>query len=443
METIYSKINYFNTKYEVNSCRTNTMRTAIQKRLLDTILFCIPTLKFLEFEIVGRLFATDIILITIFPITLILKFKRLSNCIVKMIIFFGLLWLANQIITDLIRNIDSIDYYRGWAKICVTMMHFTTLYLIINNNNKRIIIFILGICLGDILSFFFNPNIYAIDYPWKFGVGNPFTLIIILMSSLLYKKSFVLCSILLSLACVLNLYMGFRSLSGICFLTTIYLLIEYNFLSNKKNEIKLSLRQVIILFSLLILASMIFLKGYEQLANKGILGNTAKLKYVWQSSGDLGILIGGRSEILVASQAIINSPIIGYGSWAKDFYFTDILNNIMRSMGYSQNVSNDLNLIPTHSYFFGAWVEAGILGAVFWGVIMIMIIQILTTKYNFKTTLFPLIIFIAFHLSWDILFSPFGADQRFTTPFYIIIMITFLPEKVNLLKFYQPVRSNL
>jgi hypothetical protein len=346
-----------------------------------------------------------------------------------MIILFGLLWLLNQIATDLIRNIPIVDYYRGWAKIGVTLIHFSTLYLIINNNKKRLIVFILGLCVGDLLGFIFNPNIYALDYPWKFGVGGPLTIIIVVIAGLIYKRSIFLCNTLLGFASAINLYMDFRSLSGICFLTIIYLSIQYQLMVKNKQNANLSLRQIILLISVLTLASFTFLKGYEQLAKHGFLGDIAQKKYIWQSSGDLGIIVGGRSEILVASRAILSSPIIGYGSWAKDYYFSDLLNNIMRSMGYSQRASNELELIPAHSHFFGAWVESGIFGAMFWGFILALIARALVMNHKEEKLYIPLLIFISFHLLWDVLFSPFGADQRFTTPFNIIFLMAFLPDK--------------
>ena len=98
-------------------------------------------------------------------------------------------------------------------------------------------------------------------------------------------------------------------------------------------------------------------------------------------------------------------------------------------MGYSQEASSELGLIPTHSHFFGAWVEAGICGALFWGFALSLIARILIMKHKKRNDFIPLIIFVVFHLSWDIFFSPFGADQRFTTPFYLIAMITYLPGK--------------
>jgi hypothetical protein len=57
---------------------------------------------------------------------------------------------------------------------------------------------------------------------------------------------------------------------------------------------------------------------YEYGASEGWLGDEAREKYLIQSSGDMGILLGGRTQILASAQAIIDSPVIGHGSRAKD-----------------------------------------------------------------------------------------------------------------------------
>ena len=49
------------------------MPRAIKERFFDLLIILIPLMSFLEFKIVGRLFATEIILICLFPILLFTK----------------------------------------------------------------------------------------------------------------------------------------------------------------------------------------------------------------------------------------------------------------------------------------------------------------------------------------------------------------------------------
>lgn len=433
METLIHQHNFSNLWGTSTHFNSRFMREKIEKRFIEVLVFSIPASKFIEIETIGRLFATDIIILAIFPLILFTKHKRFKDRIVRLVIFFGVLWLCSQILTDIVRNTQSYDYYRGWAKICVSLIHFTTLYLLIYNRKRRLVLFALGLSIGGIIEYYYNPGIYAIDYPWKFGLGMPVTLLIVVVASLLYKRSFILSVSLLSFAFMLNLYMDFRSLSGVCFLSTIHLSLQWWWAKTNKYQNYISTKQLFTIGACLSISSYIFITGYGQLANQGFLGVRAQQKYKLQSSGDLGILVGGRSEILVASQAIINSPIIGYGSWAKDYLYADSLNYLLRDLGYIPSAFNDLELIPTHSHFFGAWVEAGVCGALFWGFIFILAVRFLTVFYQTKNNLNILATFIAFFLMWDILFSPFGADQRFIKPYYIIVILNFLNGKPKIL----------
>ena len=429
METLFYQKDVSRNLDTSNYRRPHFMREEIEKRFSDVLVLCIPAFKFVEIETIGRLFATDIIIMAIFPLMLLSRYKRLNNRFAIIIIIMGLLWLFNQIITDLIRDIPSIDYYRGWAKICVTLVHFTTLFLLIYDKKRCILLFALGLSIGNLLEYYLNPGIYAIDYPWKFGIGKSVTWIVVVAASLLFKRSFILSIILLGFAFILNLYMDFRSLSGICFISTIYLSLQWYWTNKNKNKINLSFRQLVTIGILLTFASYIFLEGYEHLAKQGFLGETAQKKYKWQSSGDFGVLLGGRSEILVSSRAIMNSPIIGYGSWAKDLNFAELMNYLMRDLGYIPETGSESELIPTHSYIFGAWVEAGICGALFWGFVMALIARVLTMMHNTRKDLSVLVTFFAFLLLWDIFFSPFGSDQRFIAPYYVIVILSFMNVK--------------
>src|SRR5258708_14335741 len=86
-----------------------------------------------------------------------------------------------------------------------------------------------------------------------------------------------------------------------------------------------------------------------------------------ESRCDAGVLLAGRNEFLAAGSAIRDSPFIGHGSWAKDPKYKAILYDRLAELGYRKmGPELESDVIPSHSYVFGAWVESGILGAVFW-----------------------------------------------------------------------------
>jgi hypothetical protein len=86
----------------------------------------------------------------------------------------------------------------------------------------------------------------------------------------------------------------------------------------------------------------------------------------------------------------------------------------------------------------GAWVEAGIAGAIFWLWVLILTARAMIGVYSAKVELVVLITFFAFTLLWNIPFSPFGGEGRLYTAYYISLMMfaltlssSFNPEKME------------
>ena len=78
--------------------------TARPSRLLDALVFVIPCLLFLEFRLVGRIFAPEVLLIALAPALLLFKGRLLTAPMPRTLLMLGLLWLFSQVATDLIRD---------------------------------------------------------------------------------------------------------------------------------------------------------------------------------------------------------------------------------------------------------------------------------------------------------------------------------------------------
>ncbi len=173
-----------------------------------------------------------------------------------------------------------------------------------------------------------------------------------------------------------------------------------------------------------LVAAQGLVSAYGYAASSGLMGLDAKDKYELQSSGSLGILLGGRAESLVSTQAIIDSPIIGHGSWARDIHYVELWVTRLEQAGYEiQGDPFESNLIPTHSHLFGAWVEAGVLGGIFWLWALWTTVRGLYAAIVRPTPFSGFIVFICLSLIWDILFSPFGLDRRVTTAAWLVLVM--------------------
>ena len=389
--------------------------------------FLIPALQFVQFHVVGTLYATDILSLAVVIFSAIPNAQILNRRLPRVFLGLGLVWLLGQVMTDLVRATPFHDYSRGWAMIAFALVNFVALYVLLYQNRRRIVLCALGFAAGGILTYLLNPDAYAVSVPWKFGYGDAVTLLIVIAATfaVLRAKTSTAVTLLLA-AAALNLYQGFRSLGGECFLTAVFLMMQQVAYIRREQGLRVSFAGAIAGFALLALTGAGFLRTYEHFARSGMLGEAAQEKYQDESSGRYGVLVGGRTEFVIGLEAALNSPIIGHGSWAKDWRYSNRVEAFRQDSGYGAIGQSDSWLIPTHSYLVGAWVCTGILGLPFWLWVFSLPIRALARLYSIAEPLTPLIAFLAISLIWDVLFSPFGAAQRFTMSFAVVALMCLL-----------------
>lgn len=413
----------YNQSEQTRILSQNGIITAKSPLWMDVACFLIPSFIFVEIKLLGRLFAPELFLLLTL-LFLAQQWPRLSATLPKKLLILGGFWLLSQVVTDVIRSTPFVDYSRGWLKIIFILVNFSAIYLLIGGMRRRILLFAWGVAFGQVLQYFLNPSVYAQGNVWKFGIGAGITLIIVLIGQLLFirHKQYIAMGLIAG-AATLNFVMGFRSLGAIALVTVGYLIVQRYQKKTEIPEVKLNLKRSIIFLAMAVIIGYGIILCYGHAAKSGWLGEEAQDRYELQASGKYGVLLGGRTELLVSSIAIMDSPIIGHGSWAKDQKYVDLLAELIILYDYEKAYLGESELIPTHSFLFGAWVESGILGAVFWLWIISIIFRVLFYMFRIKESLSPLIVFTCFTLGWNILFSPFGAEHRFYTGFYISILL--------------------
>lgn len=402
---------------------------------LDFAIFVVPALKFLQFNLIGSLYASDLLLVGLFCGLLCRRhaLRPLRAPLPKVFLAFAVLWFVSQAVTDIVRQTPAHDYARGWAKIVLTPMHFSVLYLLLHDRPRQIVIYGWGLVLGSILTFFFNPFVYAADYPWEFGWGFPVTLAAFLLVSGRNYRSLTL-PILLALT---NLLMGFRSMGAVCFLASIYLLLRVAWLKQQPRRLtRVKLRYAVAIAMILVLGGWGMMSVYKMAAISGVMGEPAQRKYEFESSGDYGVLLGGRSSILIALLAIYDSPLLGHGSWASDPDYVETYQEMMLLLGYDaaafqrgqgrgiDSSGDDDYLIGGHSAVLSAWVESGILGALVWLWVLIIAFRSLSRLYRLRSGLAPVATFCALWLIWYVCFEPYGGALRFNSLYYLVVAMS-------------------
>jgi len=390
----------------------------------DAFCFLVPVLQFVRFEFVGEMCLSDFLILAAMPIAVLRHPERLRQKPVPTVLTLGLFWLIGQVVTDLLRRSAPEDYLRGWSKILFLLANFTVVWIVACRSRRRFILYGIGLGLGAILAFYVRPFGDALISPWKFALAGPVTILVAIGVSVATRRSYLGIILPLTALAVVDAFEDDRSLAAITFMTAVFSIFH---ISTAGSQRRLGRLRVTLLFFTIVGTLWGFTQVYSHYAEQGVFGEYAQRKLALQKNGAGGLLLGGRSEILASSQAILDSPLLGHGSWPRDPIYGAILIQKRAELGYKEvdgNGQRPDDLIPAHSYVFGAWVEAGLAGALFW------LLLLGRTIHNFLTAsgrepFLPLFAFGGFMLVWDILFSPLGMPTRFISPFFMAAMVLF------------------
>jgi len=136
-------------------------------------------------------------------------------------------------------------------------------------------------------------------------------------------------------------------------------------------------------------------------------------------------LLSGRSESLISTRAIADSPIIGHGSWARSDEYANMHRMLLRERGFqvAPKRGEKAELIPSHSYILGSWVEAGVLSVPLWVTVFLLALFAFLRTSDLRSPYLPLVGFCAAQLLWSVPFSPFGASERFMVSVELLVVI--------------------
>ena len=380
---------------------------------LDVWAFTLPAVSFLEITIIGRLFVTEILLLAMLPW---LWRTRDRPPLPRWFVGLWAGWLLSQIVTDVVVGSAFRDFARGWAGIVFTLTNFAGI-LVLVSTPRRARLFAVGLAMAGFLGFLFVPHPNAALDPWKWGLAVPVGLVVAagLSGRLGARLPWLTVAAFVALG-ALSVMLGYRSFGGISLLAAGYLSLSA-VVSRQKRAANHSTLRAVLGLVFLAAAGLAVLGVYSAAASQGLLGQTAQAKYANQA-GAFGAILGGRPEALVSTQAILDSPVLGHGSWARDPVYAKLLAERQKALGYEvtrEYVGTDL--IPAHSYLLGAWVWAGFLGAVFWFGVATVALWLLANLYRLRVDVAPLLVFSAMLLLWDIAFSPYGLSARITAPY--------------------------
>jgi len=378
--------------------------------------FVLGALLFARVQAGGTFFLPEIVLIFSIPALYLERGREPIDRRIAIALVLGVVWLWAQVFSDIYRESALHDYSRGWANITFTLANLFALALLLRCERRMLVAYGWGLVVGFFLEYLITPSLLAQGEAWKFGLSMPVTLGVALLASRpRYLASFVPTFALVGIG-VVNLVLGFRSLAGVCVLAGVYCAAQRHATRNGLRPIPFSFRRALVVGGLILSYAVVGI--YGRYASSGALGTRAAATYTAEAGG-LGLLINGRAENYGSWLAIRDSPLVGWGSWAHGQRFVDATRNAVAPRPYTQLDDT----IPVHSHLFWAWVDAGLFGTLIWFFAIGLAIRVAATLYRTSEPLTPLISFVTTLFLWDVFFSPYGAERRLLTPYYLILFV--------------------
>jgi hypothetical protein len=413
----------------------------------DAALFLLGVAGLYSVNLIGAIPGCELLLLAMLPV---LALEKGSRAFDRQYLYFYLAvggWLLGTLIADEYNDIWWQLRAKGVARVVFFAIDFVGLAILLNNRTRRFIIFIMS--LGAVL--LIGSREFSSDFSlqWKFGLSHATTIASLLISTHFYtrRRYWVCFSIALCIA-GLNFHYGARSQLLIDMVSTVLILpildnagsrtarpiVQRNYLrrpsiNNARTAGKPSLARTLALLGLAMVTAYMLNFAIKFAAQKGVFDESNNEKFQAQASGDYGVLVGGRPETLVAIQAIIDSPIIGHGSFPYGVKYLQMEKDIQFEHGYSDSddpEETDSPVIPTHSHLTLGWVEGGILGGVCWIYIFILVLRALLRLATERPAFAPVYAYMLVNFLWDILYSPFGSVNRIQAAFFILLSYSLL-----------------
>jgi O-antigen ligase len=228
---------------------------------------------------------------------------------------------------------------------------------------------------------------------WKLGYGDAITLLAVTLGGLAPAR---VSALLLAALGVLDIALDYRSLGACAVLVGANLLWRTMLRqSGRAGKLVALLAGVVLAVVLIAAALQLTEPQYEMRRMESNLGRHARLE--------------------IALQAIADSPLIGYGSWAASEHYVQMIRREEEraSVLLKRKVSLGDSLMP-HSQLLQAWVEGGVLAAAFfcfYGWCLLLALAWLVRRHR-PGALTPLYLYTVYAALWNLAGSPFLGSMR-------------------------------
>lgn len=387
-----------------------------------------------QIKVGPTLLGSDVIILFIFPVVLYTVFQQPGRIAPQIftILLLLFLWAAAASVSDIVNDSSALDRVRGLSIIVVFAVNLLAFGAYIGGRRHHELSFAAAMAVGMVIREAIKPDWSNFSEIWKFEIGLPLVVFTMILLDVQYKFSAMRLLVhmaALAFFAVVSALLDFRSLSAFLILCFVYLFKKLTLagavrkLSRTVRDTKSSIDYIKPILLVAITIAGIYL-AYQTAVSAGWLGRGAAQRFAQQQSSRLGVVIGGRPEILISSYAIFQKPLLGFGSWPQNCELVALYNQLKSKFDIESNQIEHGCLIPTHSHLFGSWVSAGILAVPIWLYVLWIFskwcIRALRDA-NFQEVA-PF--FMGCVVIWNVLFSPFSGRERVTDAFYISVVLS-------------------
>lgn len=376
----------------------------------------------LDVELIGRITGTELVMLALLPVALLRGWMPPWAGPMRTLVVLALVWLVAQFVSDLANETELDNMARGGARALVTACLLLGFFTLAGDRPRNLRAIYLAFAVGFLIGARINPSDYFETDRWKFGYGGGTTTLIIAAAGLAWAWGMRSVAIgICVLAGILNLFLGFRSLAGMSVMTGLLLGLSTLLGAGARRASSL---QVAVIFTALVGGGAGLIELYAEAAQSGLLGVQEQEKY-FQQVDERGVLLSGRAEFPVALEAVMERPLLGYGSWATNEHYAIRIWE-RAGIGVDDIPFEASDLIPSHSHLMGAWVEAGAFGALFWMYVLLLLARAFVAMVRNSAVADPVLAFVLMNLLWAVFFSPYGLSNRVVGCFAIVVAVTVL-----------------
>lgn len=375
----------------------------------DKIAFLVGCFATFYVSLIGRVYVGELIifLLYIFKPQSRKSLPKELKTLTKLLYF----WLASAIVSDIWNHIPVIDMIKGTISILFVIALIPFVYWVLCDKLKRWMLFYLGTIVSSQLTYYLltSQTEFGSSEIWKTYSYAPLFIGAAIYLYWLGKKR-ISYLIFLSFG-VWILFGGSRNVFITCSFVVIILYISDNISGNTvMNRIQRYQSKMGNLLIAMLIGMLVIDNVYEQLAGSGMLGEYAYEKYVKQKNSEFG-MASGRLEFIMDCDLISKSPIIGYGSFAKDrtnyVYNFYVDHHIYIPPGaFEHDVESVENMLPRHSRIGGTWMWHGIGAGAFWIFTLLLTWRVLKSgAFLIEPQLMGLCVYTMMSEMWNTFFS--------------------------------------